>query len=76
MAPKIMATIFGQHRSVDIEAIIDTGFTGALFLPMDVAKRIGAVIAGWGTMELADGRRARAPMASCEIELLGERYRV
>jgi clan AA aspartic protease len=72
MTPTIEVTLRGHTRSVQIQAIIDTGFVGALCLPMDVASWIGAEIAGWGKLRVADGSEAQLPNAFCEIELLGE----
>jgi clan AA aspartic protease len=71
MTPKVQITVQGQVRSVEIEAIIDTGFAGRVCLPMDVAVQIGAQVAGWREMLLADGRVSRRPSVLCEVDLLG-----
>jgi clan AA aspartic protease len=76
MTPRIEITVQGRYRSVQIPAIIDTGFEGELSLPMDVAQWIGAIVAGWGAMRLADGSEKRLPTARCEVELLGKRTTV
>src|SRR5262245_58607158 len=71
MTPKVQVTVRGHWRSVQLEAIIDTGFDGSLCLPMDVADHIGAHIAGWGQMRLADGSISSAPAVYCHIECQG-----
>ena len=76
MTPKVQLTVQGHLRSVQIEAIIDTGFVGTLCLPMDVAKWIGTQIAGWGQIRLADGSETRAPLVFCDVEILGRSSRL
>jgi clan AA aspartic protease len=70
MPPKFQITVQGHLRSVQIEAIVDTGFAGALCLPMDIANWIGAQIANWGDIRLADGTERRIPAVYCQVELL------
>jgi clan AA aspartic protease len=72
MAFKVVVTIHGRRRSVELEAIVDTGFDGSFCVPMDVASWIGAEIVGWRYMELADGKQIRVPGVLCEVELLGK----
>ena len=43
----------GQTR--DIEAIVDTGFNGFLFLPADVVTELGLVLIHQSSLILADG---------------------
>lgn len=71
MRPKVEITIRGSKRSVQMEAIVDSGFDGTFCVPMEVASWVGAVILAWGQMELADGSKVRVPTVACEVELLG-----
>jgi predicted aspartyl protease len=71
MTPRIEVTVRGHDRSIQVEAILDTGFGGQFGLPMDVATWIGAQIAGWRDLGLADGRIQKVPSVYCEVELLG-----
>jgi clan AA aspartic protease len=71
MRPKIEITIRGSKRSIQIEAIVDSGFEGQFCVPMDVASWVGAVTLGWGEMELADGNKVFVPTVACDVEMLG-----
>jgi len=72
MTPKMIVTIRGRRRSVQLEGIVDSGFDGTFGVPMDVASWIGAEIAGWHYIELADGKKTRVPAVYCEVELMGQ----
>lgn len=50
-----------------LEAIVDTGFTGALLIPRGVADRMGLRIRATGYFALADGRTAAALIARGRI---------
>jgi len=53
----IEITVAGPHNKQTVQALIDTGFTGELQLPLTVAVPLGLQLAGVGTAELADGTR-------------------
>jgi clan AA aspartic protease len=72
MTPRVEVTVRGYRRSIQIDAIVDLGFDGSFCLPMDVAHWIGAEVAGWGILLLADGSKSKLPTAYCVVELLGE----
>ena len=44
-----------------INALVDTGFTGALLLPLGVVQRLGLEPSESVTMRLADGSRVEVP---------------
>jgi clan AA aspartic protease len=44
-----------QQHEVELEAIIDTGYTGALTLPQHVIEALGLPFRGYGRALLADG---------------------
>jgi clan AA aspartic protease len=61
----------GEIRSVEIEALVDTGAT-MLVLPADVVARLGVRIAGYRNVRYADGRVARVPwVGGIKIVILG-----
>ena len=49
-------TVTGLDGSIDITAVIDTGFTGYLTLPSDVIEELGLEWAGSEVGALADGQ--------------------
>ncbi len=58
-------------RTVEIEALVDTGATD-LVLPADVVAKLGLTHQGTRPVSYADGRRARVPWVSgVRIEILG-----
>lgn len=60
-----------QVRSVEIEALVDTGAT-MLVLPTEVVERLGLRVAGHRKVRYADGRVASIPwVAGIKIVILG-----
>jgi len=55
--PKVRIRVNGTNpdASASLEAMIDTGFTGFLMLPISVALPLGLVLMGTGDYTLADG---------------------
>ncbi|HEX7530000.1 MAG TPA: hypothetical protein VF333_02570, partial [Pyrinomonadaceae bacterium] len=58
------------------ECVIDTGFDGALILPLAVAERLRLPIVARLVFELVGGARMSADVALGEIEWLGTRISV
>ena len=54
----VPVTIHGT-RPTEIEAVVDTGFTGHICLAARLRRRMTLRRAGEGEMELADGRRVK-----------------
>lgn len=59
----------GLYKSVPYGAIIDTGFTGGLVLPIFVAVDIGLEKVGASTITLADGSVMTLPTFLCQLKL-------
>jgi hypothetical protein len=55
--PRLTVRINGTSPNVqaDVDALLDTGFTGFLMLPIAQALPLGLVLVGTGDYELADG---------------------
>ncbi len=53
---RIPVRVRGLRGVVDLEAVIDAGFNGALCLPISVAVSLGLVLVDLRLTELADGR--------------------
>ena len=49
-----------SERRVEVEATIDTGFTGALCLPQGLVESLSPPLVGRGVAVLADGRAVEA----------------
>lgn len=49
-------TVRGMRGEAQIEALVDTGFTHPLLLPISVAVPLGLELVDFTPMELADGR--------------------
>lgn len=65
-----------RFRRGDVfECVIDTGFDGALILPLAVAERLRLPIVARLVFELVGGARMSADVALGEIEWLGANQR-
>ena len=56
MHPKLELEVGGFKKKVTIEALIDTGFSGYLCLPLETAKDLGLELTGEEKYELANGQ--------------------
>ena len=61
--------IQGLYKKVPYGAIVDTGFSGSLVLPLVVAVDIGLTKAGAATVTLADGSTQTRPVFMCRVKL-------
>ena len=62
--------IQGLYKTVPYGAIVDTGFTGGLVLPVFVAVDIGLEKVGASTITLADGSIMTLPTFLCKMKLI------
>ena len=53
--PKIKLKAKGLRRTIELEAVIDTGFDGELCLPLPIAIQLGLELGGNQYVEFADG---------------------
>ena len=72
MTPKASVRVIGQRGSVELEAIIDTGFDGDLCLPIDAALQLGLELHGRIAVELADGSRKLEFVFLGQVEFQGQ----
>lgn len=53
---RLPVRVWGQRGVAELNAIVDTGFNGALSLPVSVAVTLGLSLTDLDIVELADGR--------------------
>lgn len=63
----VLIKVAGQHNQQDVEALIDTGFTGELLLPVSVAVPLGLKLVGVGSAVMADGSISRQMLFDASI---------
>ncbi len=61
---------------VEVEVIVDTGFTGALLLPEEIVEALGLPFIGFEKCFLAGNVEDEADLFSAQVEWLGEVRRV
>lgn len=64
----VRVTVAGQTGQKEILALVDTGFTGELQLPLTIAVPLGLRLSGAGTFELADGSRSQEMLFAASIQ--------
>lgn len=69
LSPRLKVKVAGLRGTIDLEAIVDTGFNGDLCIPITLAVQIGLILEYVHDVELADGSRKRVPVYSCNVEL-------
>lgn len=69
---RVTVRLHGPKGPVDVEMLVDTGATLSK-IPESVARRIGIVITGTTTVELADGTLKERGEGQAEIEFMGRR---
>ena len=71
--PILKARVIGERSEAIIEGILDTGFDGALCLPITIAVSLGLELVDVWTSELADGTILEdEPVFSGRMEWDGE----
>ena len=61
--------IQGLYKTVPYGAVVDTGFTGGLVLPIFIAVDIGLEKVGASTIILADGSMRTLPTFLCKLKI-------
>jgi clan AA aspartic protease len=60
-------TVAGDHGQQTISALLDTGFTGELLLPLQIAVPLGLKLAGVAPYQLADGSISQQMLFSASV---------
>ena len=66
---RIQSEIIGEYRSIEYNAVFDSGFTGDLVLPQSMAVEIGLQYSGVAEVELADGSIDIYELYLCKVEI-------
>jgi clan AA aspartic protease len=64
--------IGGPQGILDVECIIDTGFSGALVLPFSIVELLELPIVGHETITMVGAAEDTADIALAQVEWLGE----
>jgi predicted aspartyl protease len=76
MSPRVDVEVGGTRASVALSAILDTGFEGAVCVPVENAVDLGLMLVGRVMMEFADGRRRQELLFAGTAKLMGKRRNV
>lgn len=66
---RIEVEIRGLYKTIPYGAILDTGFSGGLLLPLVTAVDVGLEKVGGGNVVLADGTIKTLPIFLCKVKL-------
>jgi len=68
---RIETEIRGLYKNINYGAILDTGFSGGLLLPLITAVDVGLEKVGGGNVVLADGSSKNVPIFLCKVKIGG-----
>ncbi len=69
---RIEVEIQGLYKKIPYGAILDTGFSGGLLLPLITAVEVGLEKTGGGNVVLADGTIKTLPIFLCKVKMGGK----
>jgi len=78
-APEPVVTVRlvgGLAGDLEVECVVDTGFTGALVLPRAVVEQLGRPVVTHEEFRMVGGARDSADIALAQVHWLGEVRRV
>ena len=70
--PKIELTVIGLDDKIEVPALVDTGFNGALMLSLPIALQIGLRLSNMVQVELADGSIKKEFVFEAKVVFDGE----
>jgi len=72
-SPYIEVIVFGNNgQAVTVVALLDTGFSGDLYLPMEIGVMLGLELRSMVETELADGTVSLEPVYTAQADWDGE----
>jgi clan AA aspartic protease len=76
MTPLASIEAVGSRQSHVLTAIVDTGFSGELCLPTQIAVQLGLELIGEELIELADGTQKQQLVFTGSVRFFGEIHKV
>jgi clan AA aspartic protease len=71
-APRAVLALLGDSGRIEVEFVVDTGFTGTLAMPSHWLVTVGATLEGARLIQLADGTERHTAIYAVEVEWYGE----
>jgi predicted aspartyl protease len=72
----VQLKVIGVRQSVELTAIVDTGFDGHVCLPIRHAVQLGLELIGEQWIELADGTRRNELVFAARVELFDQMHHI
>lgn len=76
MTPTAAIEVIGSRQTIGLTAIVDTGFSGDLCIPIRIAVQLGLELIGEEFVELADGKQSYELAFGGSATFLGETHEV
>jgi clan AA aspartic protease len=74
--PLVSLTVHGERDSLDVEFLVDTGYTGFLSVPTRLLESIGATAEGPAMVSMADGTLRDVTLYTLNLEWDGDELEV
>ncbi len=72
MTPFASIKVIGARKNIELTALVDTGFSGDVCVPVPVAVQLGLELIGEQIVELADGSRHNERQFAARVEFFGQ----
>jgi clan AA aspartic protease len=76
MTPTATVEVIGSRKTIELTAIVDTGFDGDLCVPIRDAVQLGLELIGESPVEFADGTRKNELLFAGSARFFGETHEV
>src|ERR1700693_3173708 len=76
MTPRARIEVVGSRQTIDLVAIVDTGFDGYLCIPVRAAVSLGLQLIGEEDVELADGTKRKQLVFASSVRFHGRTMQV
>ncbi len=71
--PRLPLNIKGNVAQLEFEAVIDTGFSGFLYMPILASIPLGVFLESTSRVTLADGSVVTVLLAQFQVEVMGDK---
>ena len=76
MTPLAEIEVIGSKNRVTLEAVVDTGFSGFVCIPILIGQTLGLELRSVHPMELANGQSVSQLVFDAQVRFLGRTFRV